>query len=114
MIISIIIEPVRRMNLPLVPGNLVKLIKDKENPVDDEAIAIYADYECGCTVGNIKSHMTTKIGWVCNSVGTKANGTYSAGRLYDKLSNERDNFAKVLYVKENCVIAEVLELLKEV
>ena len=48
--------------------------KDRNNEYDDEAIAVYRrDMRCG---------------YVANSVHTVARGTYSAGRIYDKIGDE--------------------------
>ena len=61
----------------LRPGNTVILRKDPENPYDDEAIAVYNARNC-------------KTGYVANSAATVCRGTYSAGRLYDKIGSEAE------------------------
>jgi hypothetical protein len=91
--------------LPVIPGNIVKLSKDFNNCLDNESIAVYCDWKEGELISEITDlgNLKTRCGYVCN--GDKANGTFSAGRLYDKMDNEI--YAKILYIKENCIIAEV-------
>lgn len=72
-------------------GDTLALIKDLDNSYDDEAIAVYDKDE-------------TKIGYVANSTDTVARGTYSAGRIYDKLIDEK---AIVRFVTEQCIIAQI-------
>lgn len=70
-------------------GDTLTLIKDLDNPYDDEAIAVYDKDDI-------------KIGYVANSVDTVARGTYSAGRLYDQLNN---NKCTVKFILNDSVIA---------
>ena len=56
-------------------GNELFLKKDRDNPYDDEAIAV-------CDGSDVR------IGYVANSTCTVARGTYSAGRLYDLLKDK--------------------------
>lgn len=56
-------------------NQIIKLKKEPSNKYDNEAIAVYTSDD-------------KLIGYVANSVYTVAKGTYSAGRLYDKIGNE--------------------------
>lgn len=67
----------------LEPDQEVILRKEPSNKKDKEAIAVY-----------IKD--TVKIGYVANSVYSVAKGTYSAGRLYDKVENESKAVIQVI------------------
>lgn len=78
---------------PLVLNGIVKLVKDPENSYDAEAIVCEMRY-------------FGKIGYVANSTNTVVKGTMSAGRLYDKISDEY--FARIKFVINNIAIAEVL------
>ena len=87
---------------PLVLNGIVKLVKDPKNSYDAEAIICEMRY-------------FGKIGYVANSTNTVVKGTMSAGRLYDKISDEY--FARIKFVINNIAIAEVLtsdEFLAEV
>lgn len=75
-------------------GQILKLIKEPNNIYDYEAIRV----ECA-GIG--------KIGYVANSVNTVVKGTYSAGRLYDKIGDE--SYCRVLFITKNEAIAEVIE-----
>ena len=86
---------------PLVLDAIVKLRKDPENKHDSEAIACEMRY-------------FGKIGYLANSTRTVVRGTMSAGRLYDKISEEY--FSRIKFVIGNTAIEEVLsteELTKE-
>lgn len=78
---------------PLVLNGIVKLVKDPKNSYDAEAIVCEMRY-------------FGKIGYVANSTNTVVKGTMSAGRLYDKISDEY--FARIKFVINNIAIAEVL------
>ena len=87
---------------PLVLNGIVKLHKEPENKYDSEAIACEMRYY-------------GKIGYVSNSTHTVATGTMSAGRLYDKISDEY--FARIEFIIGSNAIAKVLtteELTKEI
>lgn len=87
---------------PLVLNGLVKLQKEPENKYDSEAIACEMRYY-------------GKIGYVSNSTRTVALGTMSAGRLYDKISDEY--VAKIKFITGTTAIAKVLsteELTEEI
>ena len=84
-------------------GELYALGKEKGNEYDDEAIIATPvmrgdeDGECGCEYGL----------YVANSVNTVARGTWSAGRLYDKLMENM--VAEVKFVVRGVAICEVKE-----
>lgn len=75
-------------------GQIVELEKDLDNNYDDEAIRAY-----------IKG--ITTVGYVANSINTKAIGTRSAGRIYDTFKEKTK--AKVLFIFQDSVIAEIIE-----
>lgn len=77
---------------PFEIGRTIKLVKEKDNEYDHEAIKATLPY-----VGT--------IGYVANSVHTMYRGTYSAGRLYDKMGDFA--YAKVMFVTHSSVIAVV-------
>lgn len=79
---------------PFEIGRIVKLIKDKDNEYDKEAIAAYLPF-------------IETIGYVANSVNTVYDGTISAGRLYDKINDYA--YARVMFVTHTSVIALVLD-----
>ena len=79
----------------LKPGDHLILKKDKNNIYDDEAIVVYKENK-------------TKVGYVANSVHSVARGTYSAGRLYDRIEDERECIVRFVLTEEGCVIAEVM------
>lgn len=78
----------------LNPNQTVILRKEPTNTYDKEAIMV------------LKEDLT-KIGYVANSWKTQAKGTYSAGRLYDKMENESQ--AKICFVTNEIVIAQLVE-----
>ena len=87
---------------PLVLNKIVKLTKEPNNKYDTEAIACEMRY-------------FGKIGYVANSTSTVVTGTMSAGRLYDKISDEY--FAKIRFITDSTAIAKVLtsdEFIEEV
>ena len=75
-------------------GDELTLRKDRSNPYDDEALAVYDD------------ERRLKIGYVANSVTTVARGTYSAGRLYDRIGEECR--CRVCFVLDESVIAQIV------
>ena len=78
----------------LRPGDRLVLKKDKENIYDDEAIIVYKENK-------------TKIGYVANSVHSVARGTYSAGRLYDRMKDESRCTVRFVLQEDGCAIAEL-------
>ncbi|MCF0226866.1 MAG: hypothetical protein HUK28_06145 [Methanobrevibacter sp.] len=78
---------------PFRVRNLLKLVKDKNNDHDDEAIAV-------------EMRFAGKVGYVANSTKTVIRGTMSAGRVYDKLTDE--DYAEVKFYSNGFVIAKIL------
>lgn len=78
--------------MELQPKQEVLLKKDFNNKYDLEAIAVYLNE-------------SMQIGYVANSIHTQAKGTYSSGRLYDKITD--DVKAKILVVLHDSAIAVV-------
>lgn len=66
-------------SVDVYPDQSVKLIKEP-NQYDEESIEVWL-MEKGNT------GLDRKIGYVANSVSTVPLGTYSAGRLYDKIAD---------------------------
>lgn len=79
---------------PYKVNRLVKLVKEPDNPHDPEAIRVELPF-------------IDTIGYVANSVNTVFAGTYSAGRLYDKLEDYA--YAQVMFITHSSVIAIVLQ-----
>lgn len=73
---------------------IVYLKKEKDNEYDKEAISI-----------NLPG--LGKIGYVANSPYTVLGESYSAGRLYDKISEEASG--KVKFILDKGVICELIE-----
>ena len=80
-------------NYSFKPGDILTLKKDPANCYDDEAIAVYKKHGCKC-------------GYVANSVSTVFRGTYSAGRVYDKVPDEFNGIVR--FVNEESLIVELL------
>ncbi len=78
---------------PFKIGKVVRLRKDKQNTIDDEAIAVDLPF-----VG--------VIGYVANSVNTVYRGTQSAGRIYDKIKDTA--YAEIIVITHSSVIIRVL------
>ena len=78
--------------LELKIGQELILKKEPDNKFDSEAIMV------------LKSDFT-KIGYVAKSYKTQAKGTYSAGRIYDRIG---DNVkAEIMFIIHETVIARV-------
>ena len=73
---------------------IVYLKKEKDNEYDKEAISV-----------NLPG--LGKIGYVANSSYTVLGESYSAGRLYDKISEEASG--KVKFILDKGVICELIE-----
>lgn len=73
-------------------GDVLLLMKDRDNCYDDEAIAVYSKHG-------------EKCGYVANSVCTVARGTYSAGRIYDLIGDEQE--IRICFILEDCMIAKI-------
>ncbi|MBR0417648.1 MAG: DNA-binding protein [Erysipelotrichaceae bacterium] len=80
----------------LRPGDRLILKKDRDNIYDDEAIIAYKENK-------------TKVGYVANSVHSVARGTYSAGRLYDRIGDETECIVRFVMAEEEFAIAEIME-----
>ena len=78
----------------LKPGDHLVLRKDRNNIYDDEAIVVYKESKA-------------KVGYVANSVHSVARGTYSAGRLYDRIGDETECIIKFVFQEEGTVIAKI-------
>lgn len=72
-------------------NDTLTLIKDLDNPYDDEAIAVF-------------DNNNTKVGYVANSVYSVIRGTYSSGRIYDKVK-DNESFL-VRFIGNDFIIAE--------
>ncbi len=77
---------------PFKIGNLIRCEKEADNLYDSEAIK--------CTVPILGT-----VGYVANSVNTMANGTMSAGRLYDKVPKKF--YIRVMFTTCTKVICKV-------
>lgn len=78
---------------PFKIGRTFKLEKEPDNSFDCEAIKV--------------SHpLIGTVGYVANSIHTVYEGTYSAGRLYDKFDSAAH--AEVMFITHSSVIARVL------
>ena len=78
---------------PFRVGGIVKLVKDKSNEYDGEAIEVKLPY-------------IDTVGFVANSPNTTFKGTCSAGRIYDSIGESV--FARVMFVTHSSVIALLL------
>ena len=79
---------------PFKVGAVIKLKKEYDNKYDDEAIRAQLPY-----IGT--------VGYVANSTYTVYSGTYSAGRLYDKIGECA--CAKIILITHSSAVAEVIE-----
>ena len=79
-------------------GDILTLKKDHDNCYDDEAIIAYNKHKAKC-------------GYVANSVYSVSRGTYSAGRIYDKIPEEYNCIVR--FICEDHLIAELTEEKKE-
>lgn len=77
---------------PFATGNLVKCVKEPENSYDSEAIRAALP-----VIG--------KVGYVANSPDTTANGTMSAGRIYDHV--KKQFYVRVLFTTFTKVICKI-------
>lgn len=74
-------------------GQMIRLVKDFENPYDDEAITVEMD-----SIG--------AIGYVANSTNTVARGTKSAGRIYETFEYER--YGIIRFILKGDAIVQLL------
>ena len=78
---------------PFAVGKVLLCCKEPDNPYDTEAIRVLAE-------GG------QQVGYLANSVSTKANGTMSAARVYDRVG---DCFAiEVCFSTQTKVICQVV------
>lgn len=77
---------------PFKIGNLIRCAKEPDNAHDAEAIRCFLP-------------MIGTVGYVANSAGTVAGGTYSAGRLYDRAPGRF--YARVCFTTASKVICRV-------
>ena len=78
---------------PFKVGGLVKIVKEPDNDYDCEAIRAELPF-------------IDTVGFVANSTKTVYAGTYSAGRLYEKIDDYA--YAQVMFITHSSVIAMVL------
>lgn len=78
---------------PFKIGSVVRIYKEHGNSHDHEAVCVEMP------------HIGT-VGYVANSTHTTYAGTYSAGRLYDKMGEYA--YAVVMFLTHSSVIAAVL------
>ncbi len=77
---------------PFAINNLMLCVKEPENPFDNEAIKVVLP-------------LIGKVGYVANSPETMANGTMSAGRIYDRV--KKYFYARVMFTTYSKVICKV-------
>ena len=75
-------------------GDVLTLKKDKGNIYDDEAIIVYDKND-------------VKSGYVANSVCSVVRGTCSAGRIYDKISDEAKCIIRFVMIEAGSMICEL-------
>ncbi len=75
---------------PFKVGRIVKLCKEQNNEFDETAIRVELPF-------------IDTVGYVANSTNTVYKGTFSAGRLYDKIGDEA--FAEIMFVTHSSAIA---------
>ena len=78
---------------PFGVGSYLLCQKESNNPVDEEALAVYS------------YSLKMKLGYVANSYRTRAKGTLSAGRLYDKFFDSVP--LRVCFITKNKVICKI-------
>lgn len=78
---------------PFKVGRKVRLVKEKDNDFDSEAIRVELPY-------------IDTIGYVANSTHTVYDGTLSAGRMYEKIGEKA--VAQIMFITHSGVIAKVL------
>ena len=78
---------------PLKVGRIVCLCKEPQNAYDSEAIRVELPY-------------IDTIGYVANSTKTVYDGTFSAGRIYDKIDTRA--FAEIMFITHSSAIAAII------
>ena len=79
---------------PFKVGRKVRLVKEKDNEYDSEAIRVELPY-------------IDTIGYVANSINTVFDGTLSAGRVYEKIGDSA--VAQVMFITHSSVIAKIID-----
>lgn len=74
-------------------GRLIRLVKEPDNSHDEDAIRVEMPY-----IGT--------VGYVANNTNTVYAGTYSAGRIYDKIGSI--SYARIRFVTRSSAIAELI------
>lgn len=74
-------------------GRIIKLIKDRSNDYDSEAVAV-------------ELSQLGRAGYISNSVSTKAGGTRSAGFIYNLF--DEYCYAEVMFTTRTKVIARIV------
>ena len=78
---------------PFKKDGILKLIKEKDNSYDDEAI-------------KVEMRHAGQVAYVSNSTNTVIRGTMSAGRIYDKILDE--DYAQLKFYSNEIGIAKIL------
>jgi len=78
---------------PFKKDGILKLIKEKDNNYDDEAIKVEMKH-------------AGQVAYVSNSTNTVIRGTMSAGRIYDKILDE--DYAQIKFYNRDIGIAKIL------
>lgn len=78
---------------PFAIGHVLEAVKEPDNGYDNEAI-------------RVELPIVGTVGYIANSITTKAGGTMSAGRLYDRVG--RRFRLKVMFTTQTKVICRVL------
>ena len=79
---------------PFPIGAVLLCCKEPENPYDSEAIRVL-------------SAEGSKVGYIANGPSTKANGTMSAARIYDKVGDRF--FIEVCFSTQTKIICKVIQ-----
>ncbi|WP_299523645.1 HIRAN domain-containing protein [uncultured Methanobrevibacter sp.] len=78
---------------PFKKDGIIKLIKEKDNNYDYEAI-------------KVEMRHAGQVAYVSNSTNTVIRGTMSAGRIYDKILDE--DYAQIKFYNNEITIAKIL------
>ncbi len=78
---------------PFAVGTKLLCVKEPDNVFDSEAIKVMFP-------------VLGTVGYIANSIQTKANGTFSAGRIYEKMGEKF--IVQVMFLTPSTVIAKVV------
>lgn len=78
---------------PFKIGRIFKIEKEPDNAFDTEAIKIHHP-------------LIGTVGYVANSIHTVYEGTFSAGRLYDKIKDSA--YIRIMFITHSSAIAKLL------